>query len=121
MQIVGILTEQVAALLQIELPADTNIYFGETNRIHMQTNHPDAYEKYGSLIPKILSAPDYVRQNEKDSSIEYVKEYKIDNEYVKVAVRAASSNRLYARTLYVLNRSRAEHFIEFGKLIPVSD
>lgn len=57
----------------------------------------------------------------KDSSIEYVKEYKIDNEYVKVAVRAASSDRLYARTLYVLNRSRAEHFIETGKLIPVSD
>lgn len=121
MQIVGTLTEQVAALLRIDLPADRNIYFGETNRIHMLSDHPAAYEKYGELIPEILGAPDYVRQSERDGSIEYVKEYRIDEEYVKVAVRAASSDRLYARTLYVLNRGRAEHFIASRKLIPVSD
>ena len=97
MQIVGTLSEQVAALLQIDLPDDPHIYFGETNRIHMLSDHPAAYEKYGELIPEI------------------------DEEYVKVAVRAASSDRLYARTLYVLNRGRAEHFIASGKLIPVSD
>lgn len=121
MQIVGVVTEQVASLLRIGLPEDRNIYFGETNRIHMQSDHPEAYEKYGGRIPEILAAPDYIRQNEKDSSIEYVKEFLIDREYVKVAVRAASSDRFYARTLYVLNRGRVERFIESGKLIPLPD
>lgn len=121
MQIVGVVTEQVASLLHIELPQDRNIYFGETNRIHMQSDHPEAYEKYGALIPEILAAPDYVRQNAKDQSIEYVKEFQIDNEYVKIAVRAAASERFYARTLYVLNYGRVQRFIEAGKLLPLSD
>ena len=41
----------------------------------------------------ILAAPDYVGQNPTDGSIEYVKEYVINGEYVKVAVRIAGSGR----------------------------
>ena len=40
----------------------------------------------------------------------------IDNEYVKVAVRVASSGKYYARSLYVLNHNRVHNFIKKGTL-----
>ena len=64
----------------------------------------------------IIANPDYVGINSKDNSIEYVKEYIVDNEYVKVAVRISSGNRLYARSVYVLNRRRVQNFIKKGTL-----
>lgn len=64
----------------------------------------------------ILAYPDYVGQNPKDGSIEYVKEFLRDGEYVKVAVRLAQSERFYARSLYVLNNRRVKNFIEKGTL-----
>lgn len=121
MQVVGTITEQVARLLNKPDLAGCCIYFGETNHIHMESSHPEAYAKYGSRIPEILSQADYVRTNEKDNSIEYVKEFLIDGEFVKIAVRAAKSDRYFARTLYVLNKGRAERFIKSGKLLPLHD
>lgn len=121
MQIVGTITEQVAALLNKPDLAGCFIYFGETNQIHMQSSHPGAYAKYGSRICEILAQPDYIRSNEKDDSIEYVKEFLIDGEFVKIAVRAAKSDRYFARTLYVLNKGRVERFIKSGKLLPLRD
>lgn len=52
----------------------------------MQSRHPQDYEKYGADIADILNCPDYVGKNPKDDSIEYVKEYQVDGEFVKVAV-----------------------------------
>lgn len=54
---------------------------------------------------------DYVGINSSDNSIEFVKEYVIDNEFVKVAVRVSRGNKLYARSLYVLNNRRVKNFI----------
>ena len=47
----------------------------------MKTSHPSDYNKYGGEIKNILANPDYVGKNPKDDSIEFVKEYMIDNEY----------------------------------------
>ena len=118
---VGVLCQRVIDLLGLSMTEGQSILLGESNIAHMVSRHPADFALYWEYIPLILAAPDYVALNAKDGSIEYVKEYRIDEEYVKVAVRAASSDRLYARTLYVLNRGRAEHFIASGKLIPVSD
>lgn len=83
----------------------------------MQSDHPEAFCRYGSEIPNILRNPDYVRLST-DNSIEYVKEFILNGEFVKVAVRLSGGSRYYARTLYVLNRGRAERFIENGELKP---
>ena len=117
MRTVGRVTERVAELLQLQIPGDSTIYFGPGNLEHMRTRHPDDYAKYGADLEAILAAPDYVGQNPSDGSIEYVKEYQIGTEYVKVAVRLSlRGERYYARTLYRLNEKRVRNFIEKGTL-----
>lgn len=115
-KIVGEVTEAVEKLLGITVPGDRRIYIGQTNLDHMRTSHPEDFAKYGTELILILAYPDYVGQNPKDGSIEYVKEFLRDGEYVKVAVRLAQSERFYARSLYVLNSRRVKNFIEKGTL-----
>ena len=88
--------------------------------MHMLNKHPADYNKYGQDISQILNAPDYVGLNPSDGSIEYVKEYLINGEYVKVAVRISASGRYYARSLYVLNPNRTKNFIQKGTLKPLT-
>jgi hypothetical protein len=57
----------------------------------MKKSHPADYERYGDRINIIIDSPDYVGINPKDSSIEYVKEFVVDGEHVKVAVRVTGS------------------------------
>jgi len=85
----------------------------------MQSSHPKDYAKYGSELSNILASPDYVGQNPSDGSIEYVKEFVVNGEYVKVAVRLTQTDRYYARSLYVLNKNRVQNFIKKGTLIKV--
>ena len=83
----------------------------------MQKSHPADFQKYGTDISYILNNPDYVGINAKDSSIEFVKEYQVNNEYVKVAVRVSTRNKYYARSIYVLNAKRVANFINKGTLV----
>ena len=115
-QIVGQVNEQVEKLLSLSNIKDRNIYFSPSNLEHMKTSHPEDFEKYGSKLSKILSIPDYVGQNPSDGSIEYVKEFFVEGEYVKVAVRLSGSDKYFARSMYVLNRNRVERFIAKGTL-----
>ncbi len=114
--IVGQVSASVATALGITLPCDTNIYMGIGNIQHMINRHPNEYLRYGTRISEILSSPDYVGQNPKDGSIEYVKEFQINGEFVKVAVRLSGGARFYARSLYVLNPNRVQNFIQKGTL-----
>ena len=113
---VGKLSARVASLLGLSLPANQPILMGDSNIAHMLKRHPADYAKYGQYIPRILAFPDYVGQNPSDGSIEYVKEFQIDGEYVKVAVRLSGGGTLYARSLYVLKSNRVKNFIAKGTL-----
>lgn len=114
--IIGTISENVRNLLNLSIIDDINIYIGNSNINHMKKSHPSDYEKYGNEIQNILEYPDFVGLNPKDNSIEYVKNFLIDNKYVKVAVRISKSNKYYARSLYVLNKKRTENFIKKGTL-----
>ena len=116
MKVVGEITDKVIELLGLTIPEDRNIYFAESNLEHMKSSHPKDFTKYGIDLELILAEPDYVGQNPSDGSIEYVKEYIVAEEYVKVAVRLSNRGRYYARSLYVLNSHRVERFIERGTL-----
>ena len=113
---VGTVSQKVESLLGITVPGDRSIYLGPSNVAHMKSSHPADFAKYGSQLTQILANPDYVGQNPSDGSIEYVKEYCVDNEYVKVAVRLSKSDRYYARSLYVLNNNRVRNYIAKGTL-----
>lgn len=116
-QKVGKLSAKVASVLGLMQRKNQPIMFGDSNREHMKRKHPEAYKKYGKHIPQIISHPDYVGLDDDDGSIEYVKEFKVDGAYVKVAVRAdRNDSTLFARSIYVLKPSRVENAIKTGKL-----
>lgn len=115
--IIGKISNKVIETLNIKEPIDCNVYLGESNIQHMQSKHPADYSMYGDQINLILSDPDFVGINPADDSIEYVKEFSVNNDFVKVAVRiSAGSQRYYARSIYVLNPSRVHNFIRKGTL-----
>lgn len=113
---VGHLSASVIELLELQLEENQPIYIGDSNISHMKRKHPADYERYGSYISDILLSPDYVGENPTDGSIEYVKEFLVDDEFVKVAVRLSGGGVLYARSLYVLNHNRVVNFIKKGTL-----
>lgn len=113
---VGRLSARVIALLGLQFDEAQPIYLGNSNISHMKSRHAADYAKYGQYIPDILSSPDYVGENPSDGSIEYVKEFRVDNDFVKVAVRLSGGGALYARSLYVLNPKRVANFISKGTL-----
>ena len=114
---IGKIDERLIKLLGLSVRENEPIYIGDSNIIHMKNSHPEDYSKYGSYIIDILSKPEYVGINKKDDSIEYVKAFSIDNEYVKVAVRVSNNGVYYARSLYVLNSNRVENFIRKQTLL----
>ena len=113
---VGVLCQHVIDLLGLTMKEGQSILLGESNIAHMVSNHPADYALYGEYIPLILSAPDYVALNAKDSSIQYVKEVQVNSIYVKVAVRVSARGQLFARSIYRLNTNRVLNFIEKGTL-----
>jgi hypothetical protein len=113
---IAFITEDVVSTLSLQCPAGTPIYLGKTNIAHMQQKHPADYEKYAPFINEILSDPEYVGINPTDDSIEYVREFKIHHEFVKVAVRISLSGKYFARSLYALNPNRVHNFLRKGTL-----
>lgn len=117
MKRVGKIDDKVITLLKLPQPSSKTIFIGNTNISHMMSKHPADYSKYGNKIPLIISSPDYVGINKKDNSIEYIKEFKMNNEFVKVAVRVSNSNRYFVRSLYVVNNNRVANFIKKKTLL----
>lgn len=113
---IGNFSSQVIKALELDIPIGTPIYMSESNITHMKTSHPDDFEKYSADIETIISNPDYVGKNARDNSIEFTKEYILNGEYVKVAVRVSLQNIYYARSLYTLNPDRVKSFISKGTL-----
>ena len=113
-KIIGYFSSTVINTLKLDIPVNTPIYISDSNLEHMKSSHPKDFEKYGCDLSLIISNPDYVGQNVNDGSIEFTKEYYIENEYVKVAVRVSASNIYYARSMYVLNSNRVKNFILEG-------
>lgn len=117
MDIVGKIDDRVIELLKIAKPINKTIFIGDSNIKHIMSKHPDDYRKYFDKIPSILSSPDYVGVNKKDNSIEYIKEFKINDEFVKVAIRVSNSDKYFVRSLYVVNSSRVYNFIKKKTLL----
>ena len=117
---IGVISETVIELLGLPIEPGTPIYLGQSNITHMQSRHPEDYERYGSCIGEIISSPDYVGINPSDGSIEYIKDFRVDNEYVKVAVRVSQRGTYFARSLFTRNRSKIDRFIASGKLQPLT-
>ena len=120
-EIIGKLTKRVIDTFKLTLSENQPILCGESNRKHMQEEHPEDYNTYGDKIEEIISNPDFIAKHpkKKNSSIEYVKIYKNEgNEYVLVAIRASGNGTLFARTLFVMDPEKVDKYNEKSALIP---
>ena len=85
----------------------------------MKTKHPNDFNKYGNNIADIISNPIYLARNEKKQSIEFIKEFKIDNDFVLVAVRVSGSGNYFARTMYIMSDEKVEKYLKHNYFIKV--
>lgn len=113
---VGVFTEDVITSLQLNIPIGTPIFIGDSNEKHIKNRHPYEYDMYYNKISVILSEPDYVGLNPNDKSIQYVKEFLVNSEYIRVAVRISQNQKCYVKTLHLLSTYNAERYINKGTL-----
>lgn len=116
LEIVGYISQSVIKRLDLKMEPNTPVFIGESNIEHIKRRHPYEYDKYYKDISLIINAPDYVGLNPKDGSILLVKQYKTDEEYVRVAVKITSGGRCFAKTLHLLSTCNAERYLEKGTL-----
>ena len=111
---IGFLSKKVIDILNLDYKEGLPILIGDNNIEHMKRQHLKDYEKYGDKIEEIIFEPTYVALNPNQNSIEYIKEYKIDNELVLVAVRISNNGTLFARTLFVMTTRKKEIYLKKG-------
>ncbi len=116
MKIIGYISQSVINILAIDMKPNTPVYIGESNIEHIKSRHPYEYEKYYPDIGDIINSPDYAGINPKDGSLLFVKLYKIEREFIRVAVRVTSGGKCFAKTLHSLSTCNAERYIEKGTL-----
>ena len=113
---VGEIKKEIIDLLNLDITPGVPIYIGKNNIQHIQNDHPYEYEKYYEYLPDIIASPDYIGINPKDKSIQYIKQFIINKEYIRVAVKVSRGNKYYVRTLHLLSTNNAQRYIEKGTL-----
>ena len=111
---IGVVNKKVIKLLGLDLKEELPIILGNTNIEHMRRQHKYDYEKYGKDISEIINNPTYVAKNPNQGSIEYIKEYEINNECVLVAVRISNRGIMFAKTLFIMTERKIKIYLKNG-------
>ena len=111
---IGKITKKIIKTINLDYKKEKDIFIGESNLIHIQKRHPQDYEKYIDKIEEIIRKPTYLARNEKKKSIEFIKEYKIENDFVLVAVRISNNDVNFVRTMYVMSKEKVEKYFKHG-------
>ena len=111
---IGIVNKKVIKLLNLDNDEELPIILGDTNIEHMKRQHPDDYKKYGERIGEIINNPTYVAKNPNQGSIEYIKEYKIDSEFILVAVRISNKGTMFAKTMFKMTERKIKIYLNNG-------
>jgi hypothetical protein len=109
---IGKITKKIIKLLNLSYTGEIAIYIGTSNLEHMQKEHPEDFKKYGAEIEDIIKNPTYLARNEKKQSVEFIKEYKINGEFVLVAVRVSGKGKYFARTMYIMDNEKVEKYFK---------
>lgn len=116
---IGKITKRIINVLKLLEEDEKLIFIGDSNIEHIKNTHPEDFKKYGNDIKNIIANPTYLARNEKKNSIEFIKEYKIDNDFVLVAVRVSSRRVHFVRTMYVMAKEKVEKYFKHGYFIKV--
>lgn len=109
----------IVALGLTDVVEDTPIFISDMNIEHIKSNHPKDYERYGKQISNIIENPTYIARHPQKESIEYIKKYILNNEYVLVAVRITSNNVNFVRTMFIMTDKKVETYKKGGYFIEV--
>ena len=113
-KLIGKVNKRVIQLLGLDYKDELPIILGDSNIEHMKRQHPLDYEKYGKDIKNIIDNPTYVALNPNQGSIEYIKEYKINNDFVLVAVRISNNGTMFAKTLFTMTERKKNIYLKNG-------
>lgn len=113
---IGIFSQDVINLLNLDIKAGTPIYIGQSNIEHIKKRHPYEYDVYYNKIEDIIAFPDYVGQNPSDKSISFVKLFQLGSEYIRVAIRVTPNGTPFVKSLHLLSSYNAERYINHGTL-----
>lgn len=111
---VGVVNKKVIKLLNLNYEKELPVILGDTNVEHMKREHLQDYNKYGKDIEEIINNPTYVAKNPNQGSIEYIKEYKVDNDFVLVAVRISNKGTMFAKTLFRMTEKKKNIYLSKG-------
>lgn len=111
---IGKINWKVIKILGLNYRQEIPIFLGDSNIEHMKRQHSMDYDKYGKDISNIVLNPTYIAKNPHQGSIEYIKEYKINNEFVLLAVRVSSSGKFFARTLFTMTERKKNIYLNKG-------
>ncbi len=112
---IGIVTKRVIEMLKLNIEINTPIFISESNYKHMLEKHQKDFVRFAAHLDEILAKPDFVGLNPLDKSLEYIKEFKVGNEYVKVAVRMSGGGKCFVRSMYSIPDYRVETFLKIGR------
>lgn len=110
---VGAYNGQYDALLGVNLPK-LNIVQSNGLEKHISKRHPSCL-KYLSKISEILSSPDYIGINPRESgSFELIKQY---NDNILIGIKLdIKNNYYYVATLHDINQSKINNRLFSGRL-----
>ena len=111
---IGKVNKKVIKILGLEYKEELPIILGDANIEHMKRQHMEDYKKYGKDISKIIENPTYIAKNPNQGSIEYIKEYKINDEFVLVAVRISNKGTMFAKTLFTMTERKKNIYLKNG-------
>ena len=111
---IGVLNKKVIKLLNLKYKEELPIILGDTNIEHMKRQHYEDYKKYGKDIRNLIENPTYVARNPNQGSIEYIKEYKVHNDFVLVAVRISNKGTMFAKTLFTMTERKKNIYLKNG-------
>lgn len=111
---IGKVDKKVIDILGLNYDKEFPIFIGENNIKHIQEKHYEDYIRYGNDIQNIIAQPTYIARNPKQGSIEYIKEYRIDDELVLVAVRASNKGTMFVKTLFTMSENKKNIYLSKG-------
>lgn len=111
---IGKINLKVIILLDLDFEKEIPIFLGDTNIEHMKRQHPNDYDKYGKDIQDIINYPTYIAKNPNQGSVEYIKEYKVDDSFVLIAVRISNNSKMFARTLFTMTDKKKNIYLNRG-------
>ena len=115
---IGKITKEVIQILGLNYKEELPIFIGDSNINHIKERHQEDFERYGNKIKDIIKNPTYLARNEKKQSIEFIKRYKVYNDFVLVVVRVSKNNINFVRTMYRMYEKKVKKYFEHNYFYP---